>query len=177
MEEHNLYSAYRFVSGAMNLLCSSLTHIVLSAHRAAVGVSGPGFRPGHNATAGERFHGAHLLYGAFPLCGAGGHRQIRHSQNPDSGGHADAGGALPFLYFKKAFRCFCFPGLSPARAMESAVPAPIRSSPAAGFPPREKSAAVTVNSLGIVAVTTLVYTCAVPPGTTPSGAPGAGSCC
>ena len=28
MEENNLYSSYRFVSGAMNLLCSSLTHIV-----------------------------------------------------------------------------------------------------------------------------------------------------
>lgn len=33
---------------------------------------------------------------------------------------------------------------------------------AAWFPPREKSAVVTINSLGIVAVTTLVYTCAVP---------------
>ena len=159
MEEHNLYSSYRFVSGAMNLLCSSLTHIVYLLTAPLLVFLARDFGL-DNATAGYAstvhicFMGLFLFVGPVVI----GKIDIRKTQIL---GVTLMLAGLFLSYIAKSFPLFLL-----SRAV-TGVGHGISGScnhsvVAAWFPPREKSAAVTVNSLGIVAVTTLVYTCAVP---------------
>ena len=159
MEEHNLYSSYRFVSGAMNLLCSSLTHIVYLLTAPLLVFLARDFGL-DNATAGYAstvhicFMGLFLFVGPVVI----GKIDIRKTQIL---GVTLMLAGLFLSYISKSFPLFLL-----SRAVTGAghgiSGSCTHSVIAAWFPPREKSAAVTVNSLGIVAVTTLVYTCAVP---------------
>ena len=159
MEENNLYSSYRFVSGAMNLLCSSLTHIVYLLTAPLLVFLARDFGL-DNATAGYAstvhicFMGLFLFVGPVVI----GKIDIRKTQIL---GVTLMLAGLFLSYIAKSFPLFLL-----SRAVTGVghgISGSCNNSVvAAWFPPREKSAAVTVNSLGIVAVTTLVYTCAVP---------------
>lgn len=159
MEDMALYPRKRYLMGVMNTLCCAITHIlnliiapVLVFLAADFGVD--------TATAGYASTLHVLAQGIFILISPVMISWIDNKKTQIIGMAIMAAGAL-MSYFAPSFtvllisRFISGMGHGICSGCSTAIIA-------AWFPPKEKSIFVTVNSLGVVAVTTLTYTCAVP---------------
>ncbi|MGI6238662.1 MAG: MFS transporter, partial [Christensenellales bacterium] len=159
MEDAKFYPPFRYVMGTLMLLAASLTHIgflitapilVYLASEFSVGV----------ATAGYASTVHIFAMGAAMFIGPSLVRTIDIKKTQLTGISVMILGTLACFFAPN------FPVLIAARVMTgighglsgSCTHAVI----AAWFPQRERSMIVTINGLGIVGVTTLVYTCTVP---------------
>lgn len=159
MQDSNLYPRYRFAMGVLDILCSSLTHMVclaiapmLNFIAADLGVDA--------ATAGYATTLHILAQGIFMLAGPMIVSWLDHKKTQFMGVTIMVVGSA-LSYFAPGFGALLIARFltGMGHGLSSAC---THSIIAAWFPPKEKSAMVTANSLGIVAITTLTYTCTVP---------------
>lgn len=159
MQEAKLYPGYRFVMGVLDILCSSLTHMVclavapmLNFIAADLGVDA--------ATAGYATTLHILAQGIFMLAGPVIVSRLDHKKTQFAGVTIMVAGSA-LSYFAPGFGALLVARFltGMGHGLSSVC---THSIIAAWFPPKEKSAMVTANSLGIVAITTLTYTCTVP---------------
>lgn len=159
MQDARLYPRYRFVMGTLDILCSSLTHMVclaiapmLNFIAADLGVDA--------ATAGYATTLHILMQGVFMLCGPMIVSVLDHKKTQLAGVSVMVVGSV-LSYFAPGFGMLLAARIltGVGHGLSSAC---THSIIAAWFPPKEKSAMVTANRLGIVAITTLTYTCTVP---------------
>jgi len=159
MQNLELYPKYRYVMGVLDILCSSLTHMVCLAVAPMLVYIAADFGL-DTATAGYATTLHILAQGLFMLIGPIIIGYVDHKKTQALGVSVMVVGTL-VTYFAPNFMVLLL-----ARFMTGAghglSSACTHSIIAAWFPPKQKSAMVTANSLGIVAITTLTYTLTVP---------------
>ena len=159
MQNTELYPRYRYVMGVLDILCSSLTHMVCLAVAPMLVYIAADFGI-DTATAGYATTLHILAQGIFMLIGPVIIGYVDHKRTQLAGVSIMVIGTV-VTYFAPSF-----PMLLVARFLtgmgHGLSSACTHSIIAAWFPPKQKSAMVTANSLGIVAITFLTYTLTVP---------------
>lgn len=159
MDNANLFPRYRFVMGALDILCAGLTHIVCLAVAPVLVYIARDFGL-DEATAGYATTLHILAQGIFILIGPLLINRIDHKKTQFIGVSVMVIGSV-LSYFAPNF-----PMLLAARFITGTghgiSSACTNSLIAAWFPAKEKSMVVTINSLFVVAITTLTYTATVP---------------
>lgn len=159
MQNVDLYPRYRFVMGVLDILCSSLTHMVCLAVAPMLNFIAADLGVGA-ATAGYATTLHILMQGVFMLAGPVIVNLLDHKKTQLAGVSIMVLGSA-LSYFAPGFGALLVARFltGMGHGLSSAC---THSIIAAWFPPKEKSAMVTANSLGIVAITTFTYTCTVP---------------
>ena len=159
MQNTELYPRYRYVMGVLDILCSSLTHMVCLAVAPMLVYIAADFGI-DNATAGYATTLHILAQGLFMLIGPIIIGYVDHKKTQALGVSIMVLGTV-LTYFAPNFTVLLLARFmtGTGHGLSSAC---THSIIAAWFPPKEKSAMVTANSLGIVAITTLTYTLTVP---------------
>jgi len=159
MQNAELYPRYRYVMGVLDILCSNLTHMVCLAIAPMLIYIAADFNI-DTATAGYATTLHILAQGLFMLIGPIIIGYVDHKKTQFAGVSLMVLGTV-CIYFAPNF-----PMLLVARFLTGAghgiSSACTHSIIAAWFPPKQKSAMVTANSLGIVLITFLTYTFTVP---------------
>lgn len=159
MQNTEIYPRFRFVMGTLNILCSNLTHIInmLAAPLLVFLAADFGL---DNATAGYASTVHILFQGIFMFIGPMIIGAIDNKKTQT------IGLSIMVLGSVVSYLAPDFGVLIAARmltGMGHGISAScINSVVAAWFPPRERSIVITINGIGIAAVTTFTYTCAVP---------------
>lgn len=169
MQNAELFPRYRYVMGVLDVLCSTLTHMVCIAVAPMLEIIAADFWTADQIAANAAAIYAkagyattlHILaQGIFMLMGPILLGWLDHKKTQFMGVTTMVIGSV-LTFFAPTFPMLLFARFltGAGHGMSSAC---THSIIAAWFPPREKSAMVTINSLGIVAIYTITYTCTVP---------------